>query len=115
MTEINSVATAPDLPAKKAAYEALVTDFMSRPTFARQMFFFWRDTFKMGGTAEMDTAAAFAASLSANNGAYTDLFTAKTGACPTINEGTGVAIGGTVAMLPAGLGALVAPYRMLSL
>ena len=36
---------------------------MNRPTFARQMFFFWRDTFKMGETAMLDTAPAFAAQL----------------------------------------------------
>jgi len=90
MTEINSVATAPDLPTKKAAYEALVTDFMSRPTFARQMFFFWRDTFKMGETAELDFAPAFAAMVSVNNMPYTDMLTATTGTCPTVNIQTGV-------------------------
>src|SRR5687768_10979034 len=71
MTEILSVAQAPDLASKKVAYEALVTDFMNRPTFARQMFFFWRDTFKMGETAEMDFAPAFAAQLSVENRSYT--------------------------------------------
>ena len=39
---------APDLPAKKVAYETLVTDYMNRPTFGRQMFFFWRDTLGVG-------------------------------------------------------------------
>ena len=90
MTEINSVASAPDLPTKKAAYEALVTDYMNRPTFSRQMFFFWRDTFKMGETAELDFAPAFAAMLTVNNGNYTDLFMAQAGQCPTINVQTGV-------------------------
>src|SRR5215470_8892549 len=34
MTEINQVALAPDDPAKKAAYEQLVTAYIARPTFA---------------------------------------------------------------------------------
>ena len=34
---------------------------MGRPEFAKQMFAFWRDTFKMGETAMLDTAPAFAA------------------------------------------------------
>ena len=90
MTEINQVASAPDLPGKKAAYEALVTDMMNRPSFARQMFFFWRDTFKMGETAELDFAPAYAAQMSVQNLDYTSLFTATTGTCPTVDINTGV-------------------------
>ena len=90
MDEINSVANAPDDLAKKAAYEGLVQQYMSSPDFARQMFFFWRDTFKMGETAMLDTAPAFAARLSVNNGSYMDLFTAGADGCPTfdVNAGT---------------------------
>lgn len=90
MTEILSVANAPDLPGKKAAYEALLTDYMARPTFARQMFFFWRDTFKMGETAELDFAPAYAAQLSVENQDYRNLFTATQGTCPTVDLQTGV-------------------------
>jgi hypothetical protein len=90
MTEINRVKDAGDLAAQKLAYEELLRDYMNRPTFARQMFYFWRDTFQMGETAEMDTAPAFAAMLSVQDRPFTDLFTASTGACPTFNAGTGV-------------------------
>ncbi len=89
MNEINRVKDAGDLAAQKLAYEELVREFMTRPAFARQMMYFWRDTFKMGETAEMDTAPAFAAMLTVQNDDYTKLFTATTGACPTFNEGTG--------------------------
>lgn len=89
MAEILQVSTAPDNAAKKVAYEALVTDYMNRPTFARQMFFFWRDTFKMGETAELDFAPAYAAQLSVQNLDYRQLFTATQGTCPTLNIGTG--------------------------
>jgi len=89
MAEINQVASAPDLPSKKAAYEALVTDFMNRPTFARQMFFFWRDTLKMGETAEMDFAPTFAAQVTVENRDYREILTASTGTCPTIDLATG--------------------------
>jgi len=88
MTEIMSVANAPDLPAKKVAYEALVTDYMNRPAFAKQMFYFWRDTFKMGETAELDIAPALAAKISVENLSYMDLLTQATGNCPTFDEAT---------------------------
>jgi hypothetical protein len=90
MTEINAVGTPTDLAAKKTAYEALVTDYMSRPTFARQMFYFWRDTFKLGETAEFDTAPALAAQLAATDGSYMGLLTQNANNCPTFDEGTGV-------------------------
>ena len=67
MDEINSISGAPDLAAKKTAYETLVRAYMERPSFARQMFYFWRDTFKMGDTAELDRAPAFAAQLAVEN------------------------------------------------
>jgi len=90
MTEIKQVSGAADDAAKKTAYEALIRDYMSRPAFARQMFGFWQDTFKIGGTAAFDTAPAFAAKLSVDNGAYTDLFTKASANCPTFNASTGV-------------------------
>lgn len=89
MAEINQVRDAGDDAAKKAAYEGLVQQYIGRPTFARQMFYFWRDTFKMGETAELDTAPAFAAMLTVNNTDFSQLFKAPTGACPTFNETTG--------------------------
>jgi hypothetical protein len=88
MTEINSVAKAPD-EGKAAAYETLIRSYVTRPEFAKQMFYFWRDTFKIGGTAAFDTAPAFAAQLSVKNGSYMDLFTKSSANCPTFNEGTG--------------------------
>jgi hypothetical protein len=85
MAEINQVANAPDDAAKKAAYQALITDFMSRPAFGQHMFFFWRDTFKQGGSPALDTAPALAAQLSVTNGSYMNLFTQATGNCPTFD------------------------------
>ncbi len=89
MAEIDQVASAPDDAAKKAAYEGLVQAYMSTPDFARQMFYFWRDTLKMGETAALDTAPAFAARLAVNNGSYMDLVTANADGCPTFNEADG--------------------------
>lgn len=89
MTEIGTVAGATG-DAQKTAYEGLVRDYMNRPAFANQMFLFWRDTFKTGGTAEFDTAAAFAAQLAVTNASYMDLFTKASANCPTFNAGTGV-------------------------
>jgi len=91
LSEINEVATPTDLGAKKTAYEARVTEYMSRPTFGRQMFYFWRDVFKMGNTPGLDTAPALAAQLSVENGSYMNLFTQNAGNCPTFDETTGLA------------------------
>jgi hypothetical protein len=91
MTEINAVANAADDTAKKAAYEGLIDQYLSRPTFARQMMVFWRDTFKLGGTmgtVDLETAPAFAAQLAVNNGNFMDMLTATTGTCPTFNAAT---------------------------
>jgi len=89
MTEIVSIQAAPDDEAKKVAYAAVITDYMNRPAFAKQMFYFWRDTFKMGDTAALDAAPAFAAQLAVENRSYLELFTAATGTCPTFDETAG--------------------------
>src|SRR4051812_45509769 len=104
VTEINEVAAATG-DAQKTAYVNRITEYMSRPTFANQMFLFWRDTFKTGGpTAAFapdttngttvvpspDTAAAFAAQLAVTNGSYMDLLTRPSAGCPTFTPATGV-------------------------
>lgn len=89
MADITAISSAPDLAAKKAAYEGLIQGYMNRPEFAKQMFAFWRDTFKMGETAMLDTAPAFAARLSVNNGSYMDMFTASSDNCPTFDANAG--------------------------
>src|SRR3569623_1852508 len=94
MDDINAVANAADDAAKKTAYEGLIDKYLASPQFAKQMFYFWRDTFKQGGDSTtfdpmLDTAPALAAELSVNDGAYTDLFTKATGNCPTFDMGTG--------------------------
>jgi len=89
MAEINQVAAGADDAAKKVAYETLLQDYMGRPEFAKQMMVFWRDTFKMGETAMLDTAPAFATNLAVTNGSYMDLFTASSANCPTFDAATG--------------------------
>jgi len=89
MAETNQVASAPDDAAKKLAYETLLRDYMNRDDFAKQMFLYFRDTFKMGETAMLDTAPAFAARLAVTNGSYMDLFTAGADGCPTFDLTTG--------------------------
>jgi hypothetical protein len=91
MAEILEISTPTDNAIKKQLYDARITEYMSRPTFARQMFYFWRDTFKMGeNLPEMDTAPALAAQLSADpNGSYMSLLTQATNNCPTFDENAG--------------------------
>jgi hypothetical protein len=90
MDEMAQISGAADDAAKKAAYEGLIRNFMDRDAFKRQMFYFWRDTFKSGETAELDTAPAFAAQLAAENRSYLELFTASTNTCPTFDDPTAV-------------------------
>jgi len=87
MADINAVANAGDDAAKKPVYEALVQGYMNTPAFATQMMSYWQDTLKQGASAILDTAPAFAANLSVNNGNYMDLFTAASGNCPTFAAG----------------------------
>jgi len=90
IAEINEISAPTDLTVKKSLYEARVTEYMTRPTFASQMYYFWRDTFKMGDTPELDTAPALAAQLSTDNGNYMNLLTQAANNCPTFVENTGV-------------------------
>jgi hypothetical protein len=83
LAETSQVTTPTDPAAQATAYNALIADYLTRPTFAQQAIEFWRNTFKQGGTALLDTAPVFAAELSATNGSYMDLFTAGSGNCPT--------------------------------
>ena len=69
----------------KTQYETLVRGYLEDPRFAPQALAFWRDTFRMGGTAELDTAPALAASIKVGNRSYLELLTATTGTCPTVN------------------------------
>jgi hypothetical protein len=88
LAEINQVASAP-AEGKAAAYQAIIRTYLERPAFAKQMMSFWRDTFKMGGTAELDAAPAFAAQLTVENRSYMELFTATQNTCPTYDAAAG--------------------------
>ena len=89
LAEIESIANAPDSATQKLAYEALVRDYLARPTFAKQMFFFWQDALKMGDTAGLDAAPAFLAQLVVENRSFLEAFTATTGTCPQFDLATG--------------------------
>jgi hypothetical protein len=73
----------------REAYEAELDLMLADPQFNVRMLKFWRDTMRMGG-AELDTAPAFAAKLIAEGRPFSELFTATTGNCPSIDttEGT---------------------------
>lgn len=105
LAEIKFVADAAD---KKSAYEALIESYLEDPRFTRQMIEFWRDTFKMGGNAELESAPVFAAQLVVEDRAYTELFTAAAGNCPTF-DGTVFAAGECNNGVPAHAGLLTHP------
>lgn len=85
LLELRFVADAGD---PRAAYESLVDSYLASPRFARQLVAYFRDTFRMGGSAELDTAPAFAAELVFEDRDLGELFTATTGACPTFDAET---------------------------
>lgn len=93
LTEIQTVRNA---ASKKTAYETLIDDYMSRPTFASAMVDFWRDTFKMGGnitvngaTVNLDFAPNYAASLVVGEKPINQVLTATSGTCQTFNATNG--------------------------
>ncbi|MCB9612681.1 MAG: DUF1588 domain-containing protein [Sandaracinus sp.] len=83
LLEIRFLEAAPD---QRAAYEAMIDDFLDDPRFVQQLRLFWRDTMKMGG-GNLDTAPNFAAQLVVENRPITELFTATEGNCPTFADG----------------------------
>jgi hypothetical protein len=83
LAQITTLALAVDA---RATYESMVQGFLDSPDFARQMFYWWQDTLKLGGTPELDSAAAFAAQLAAENRSYLELFTATAGQCGSFDE-----------------------------
>ncbi len=92
MAEINEISAPTDLAVKKSLYDARITAYMNSDAYKRQMFYFWRDTFKMGESTtepEMDTAPALATQLSVENGSYMNLLTQNANNCPTFDEQAG--------------------------
>ncbi|HET9620032.1 MAG TPA: hypothetical protein VFP84_01605 [Kofleriaceae bacterium] len=89
LDEINQIKNAADDTAKKTAYGALIDNYMGRPTFAKQMFGFWQDAFKIGGSPDFDSGPALATELTINNGSYMDLFTKADMNCPKFDPATG--------------------------
>ena len=90
---------------QKDIYESLIRGYLDDPRFSVQMIRFWRDAFKMGGSAMLNAAPNFAAQLTVEGRPYTELFTAASGACPTYTaEGGFVAADcGGGAPVPAGV------------
>jgi Protein of unknown function (DUF1588) len=79
-------------------YAAQIDKYLADPRFAGQMLQYWQNVFKMGGPAvttqgsahpSFDTAPTFAAEQVVNDLPITNLFTATTNTCPTLNTTTG--------------------------
>ena len=65
------------------AYEVLVDEFLDDPRFLRMLFAFFRDAMKMGGDETLDSAPAFAADVVFQDRPFSEIFTARSGTCPT--------------------------------
>ena len=120
LVEINSIANAADDNAKKAAYEKLIDTWMDSPKFASTMVKFWKDTFRTGaannnppamGNPDLNAAANFAARVTVESKAYTDILTATTNTCPTFDPATNTFTDGTCTQTPT-VGVLTDPGLM---
>ena len=112
LAELKQVASASDDAARKAAYEALVQQYLSGPRFTRQMFRFWQDTLKMGDdpmNPVFDTAPAFLAQLAIENRSYLEALTATTGTCPSFNSITNALTPGSCTNTTQTVGLLTHP------
>jgi hypothetical protein len=93
LADINKIGSAAAAD-QKALYGTMIDAMLADARFAAHQVQWWRDTLKTGGAAgqngmpSFDTAATFAASVVVGDRPYTDLFTAKTGTCPTFANGT---------------------------
>lgn len=107
--QVRELANAAD---PKTTYAQLVSAMLADPRFSRQALAFWRDTFRMGGTAELDTAPAFATHLTINNLSADQLLTATTGTCPTIGAGGAITLANCTNNPPQTAGVLTNPGVM---
>lgn len=113
LAEIQAVAQAGEPAAQAEVYRATVEGYLASPLFTRQMVQLWRDVFKTGGTAELDSAAVFAAQLVIEDRPYTELFTATSGTCPTYDPATGaIAAADCQNGVPVHAGVLTSPAVM---
>jgi hypothetical protein len=87
LDQIRTVADAPD-DIRPMIYGQLVQDFIAGPRFAAQMVMFWKDTFRLGGAPDLETAPVFLARLTVENGSYLDAFTAERNTCPSFDPVT---------------------------
>jgi hypothetical protein len=91
--DLRAISASNDLAAQKPVYEAQIDKLLADPRFATRMIQWWRDTFRTGntdktlGSPDFDSAAVFAAQVVIDDRPYADLFTAKTGNCPTFANG----------------------------
>jgi hypothetical protein len=109
LAELKQVGGAGDDAARKAAYEALLRQYLSGPRFARQMFRFWQDTLKMGDDPALDSAPAFLAKLTVEDTSYLQALTATGGTCPGFDPATGAFLPGNCTNTPQTVGLLTHP------
>jgi hypothetical protein len=106
-----------------ASYAAQIDDYLADPRFATQLLFYFRDMMKMGGQLQvrqgqnnvmvnLDAAPLFAARLVTTGRPMTELFTATTNTCPTLDRATGVFTDGNCQQTGATVGVLTDPGAM---
>lgn len=109
VTQVEQLVTAAD---PKATYGQMITAMLTDARFSRQMLGFWRDTFRMGGAADLDAAPAFATQLTVSNGSSDQLFVAKSGTCPTVATDGTITSANCTNNVPATAGVLTNPGVM---
>lgn len=82
LVEIRYVQRAAD---PREAYRQLVEQYLEDERFTHRMIDFFRDAFRMGG-GELDSAPLFAAQLVVEDRDFTEVFTARSGTCPSYDR-----------------------------
>lgn len=112
LDQIKALSNATSDAKRKELYESFVDELMQDPRFAEAQIGFWENTFKTGGGGKMSFAATFAASLVVEGRAYTDLFLAESGTCPTFDGRTAQFTPQNCAGVPRAVGVLTDPGLM---
>jgi hypothetical protein len=100
LADIKALAAAANQAEAKAIYEATVRAYLDPAhevygrRFTRMMIKMWRDAFKMGGGAMLETAPVFAARITVENRPFAELFTAARDTCPTFDGRAGMFVAG---------------------
>ncbi|MSP26156.1 MAG: DUF1588 domain-containing protein [Myxococcales bacterium] len=110
LQQIERIANADD---PKLEYEVALDELLESPAFQRRMVRFFKDVFRQGGSAALDTAPHFAARIVVEGRPLKELFTATENNCPGYDNDANAFVDGDCANnVPKHAGVLTNPGTM---